>query len=230
MLRPATLLWFAVAIAVGLVLYNVKHEVQGLERRLVELNRAIATTRERIHVLEAEWSLLNEPERLRALASRHLELEPMRPAQFVDQAVIASLPAALPRSGEAEVAASPGSGRAAQAAAPAATPVPAPRPAEARREAQPGTQPPSRLAPPREEPLPRPREAAPAPRRDLEAGAPRPLLPGTSPPPAARPPTPVIPVAAPPTAPPPRASHSALGAPAPALPPPVPIRRGADAN
>jgi len=229
MLRLATLFWMAVAIAVGLLLYNVKHEVQGLEQRLARTNRAIHATQERIHVLEAEWSLLNEPERLRALASRHLDLVPMRPAQFVEPAAIAALPAAAPRADTAVAAAADDERPRVSPAQPtAAQPPPAARPAEARREVRPG-EPPSRLAPQREEPLPPPRQAAPQPRRELEAGAPRPLLPAAEPGAAARPAQPVVPVAAP--APPQqRAAASALGVPAAALPPPVPIQRRAVGN
>jgi hypothetical protein len=220
MLRLATLLWMALAIAVGLLLYNVKHEVQGLEQQLARLNRAIHATQERIHVLEAEWSLLNEPERLRALANRHLDLVPMRPAQFVEPAAIAALPVAVPRADPA-VAAAPAEGRPQPASASA--PGAAPRQAETRRDLRPG-EPAARLAPQREEPLPPPRQAAPPPRRELEAGAPRPLLPSAAPGPAAA----LMPVAAPaqlPPQPPRPATGSSLGAPAAALPPPVPVQR-----
>jgi hypothetical protein len=229
MLRLATLFWMAVAIGVGLLLYNVKHEVQGLEQLLVRTNRAIHATQERIHVLEAEWSLLNEPERLRALSSRHLDLVPMRPAQFVEPAAIAALPAAAPRADTAVAEAETGRPQPAATAA-SATPPTAARPAEQRREPRTG-EPPSRLAPQREEPLPPPRQAAPQPRRELEAGAPRPLLPGAAPAASPRPAMPVVPVAAPsvapplPSAPPRPTTTSSLGAPAAALPPPVPVQR-----
>jgi len=217
MLRLATLFWMAVAIAVGLLLYNVKHDVQRLEQQLARTNRAIAEAHERIHVLQAEWSLLNEPERLRSLAERHLELAPMRPSQFVELSAIAALPAAADRS-------------LAGAAPQPAEPQPAARPAAAPRAPE---QPPARLAPQREEPLPPPRQAAPQPRRELEAGAPRPLLPpaGAAPrtAPAAPPATPVA-VAVPQPAPaaiaaPRPPTGSALGGQAASLPPPVPVRR-----
>jgi hypothetical protein len=237
MLRLGMLFWMLVAIGVGLLLYNVKHEVQGLEQDLARINREIGTTHERIHVLHAEWSLLNEPERLRTLSERHLDLVPMRPAQFVDATAIASLPVAGPRGGTAvakaehEATPQPVATRAAPAAPPPATRPQAeqrrpPRAAEARPE-----EPPARLAPPREEPLPPPRQVAPTPRRELEAAAPRPLMPAS---PAAQPraPTPVVAVsAAPPPQQPARApSASSLGGPAVSLPPPVPFSRPQGGN
>lgn len=227
MLRLGMLFWMVVAIGVGLLLYNVKHEVQGLEQQLAQTNRRITAAHERIHVLHAEWSLLNEPERLRTLSERHLELVPMRPSQFVDTRAIASLPVAAPRADTALAAAEPAP--APQPVASRAAPPPEPRrqaeprrpqrPAEARQE-----EPPARLAPQREEPLPPPRQAAPTPRRELEAGAPRPLMPGTPPP--------VVAVSAtPPPAQPARApAASSLGGPAASLPPPVPFSRPAGGN
>ncbi|WP_456305149.1 cell division protein FtsL, partial [Elioraea rosea] len=144
MLRLATLFWLALAVAVGLLLYNVKHEVQGLEQHLARTNRAIAATHERIHVLHAEWSLLNEPDRLRALATRHLDLVPVRPAQLVQPQVIAALPEAQPHGTTALAEATPPP---AAAAAPPAQPASTPRVAEEK---------PARIAPRREEPLPPP--------------------------------------------------------------------------
>jgi hypothetical protein len=238
MLRLGTLIWMVIAIGVGLLLYNVKHEVQGLEQHLAQTNRRITEVHARIHVLHAEWSLLNEPERLRTLTDRHLDLVPMRPTQFVDATAIALLPPARPR-------AEPGTALA--AAEPAATPQPvatrtpaaaqadARRQAEQRRPQRPAEarpeELPARLAPPREEPLAPPR--APTPRRELEAAAPRPLMPAT--PVAAVTGAPAATAGAPATAPPAApaaapASGSSLGRPAVALPPPVPFGRPQGGN
>ncbi len=233
MLRLGMLFWMAAAIGVGLLLYNVKHEVQGLEQQLARTNRAIETTHERIHVLHAEWSLLNDPERLRALSERHLDIVPMRPAQFVGATAIAALPVASPRADTALAAAEP-----ATAAQPVASRSPAATaragaPADARQETRQG-EPPARLAPQREEPMAPPRQAPPPPRRELEAGAPRPLMPGAPMPGTAGTPPrpPVVAVsAAPPPPPPARApAASSLGAPAVALPPPVPFSRPQGGN
>ncbi|MBR0682169.1 hypothetical protein GXW74_16875, partial [Roseomonas eburnea] len=83
MIRPLTLVTLAAAAGAGLYLYQVKHSVSQLDRELREINRRTEQARERTQVLRAEWALLNEPDRLRQVAQRHLTLEPMAPAQFV---------------------------------------------------------------------------------------------------------------------------------------------------
>ncbi len=77
MMRPSTLLFALLAGALTLTLFAVKSEVQHLEGEIIQLDRAIAADREAIHVLEAEWSHLNNPDRLRPLVKRHLELVPI---------------------------------------------------------------------------------------------------------------------------------------------------------
>ncbi len=73
----STCLWLALAALVGFGLFHVKYEVQRLESELHQLNGVILTEQRQIHVLEAEWSYLNRPERLSGLARRHLDLVPM---------------------------------------------------------------------------------------------------------------------------------------------------------
>jgi hypothetical protein len=82
MIRPTTLLWVGLAGAVGFGLFQLKHEVQELEDEMFRLNRAVIAEQQAIHVLKAEWSYINQPERLQALAARHLDLRPMKPEQF----------------------------------------------------------------------------------------------------------------------------------------------------
>ncbi|MCA3264363.1 MAG: hypothetical protein ING44_20660 [Telmatospirillum sp.] len=82
MIRLATLLWIAIAGVMGYGLYQLKHEVMSLESELGRLNRQIVREQENIHVLRAEWAYTNQPQRLQALAQRHLDLAPMNPRQF----------------------------------------------------------------------------------------------------------------------------------------------------
>ncbi|MCZ6605745.1 MAG: hypothetical protein O7A03_11465, partial [Alphaproteobacteria bacterium] len=92
MMRPATLmLLMLVAGAVGAVFF-VSHEVSVLDDRLAELNAKIKTDYRALHVLHAEWSYLNEPRRLEALAWRHLDLVPLAGRQLSRR----SSPAAAP--------------------------------------------------------------------------------------------------------------------------------------
>jgi cell division protein FtsB len=70
-------------------LYNGVHRVKAQEQALVKLKSQLAQEAEAIRVLKAEWSYLNQPERLQALARRHLALAPTGASQIT---VLASLP------------------------------------------------------------------------------------------------------------------------------------------
>jgi cell division protein FtsL len=74
MIRPAMILIVLLAASLGVTLFIVKYQVQDLENQLVRINREITNDHQSIHVLKAEWSHLNEPNRLRGLAERHLGL------------------------------------------------------------------------------------------------------------------------------------------------------------
>jgi hypothetical protein len=100
MIRRVTLLGMILAIAGGVGLFLLKHEVQSMESRLAEVRRGIFQDQQATHVLKAEWTYLNDPARLRDLAARHLDLKPIRATQIVS---IDSLPRreAVPASIEA---------------------------------------------------------------------------------------------------------------------------------
>lgn len=76
--------------AVGL--YLVKHVVEDVQRDVASLEVQVASEDESLHLLNAEWAYLNRPERLHALADRHLTLQPLDSRQIQDVGV---LPAAF---------------------------------------------------------------------------------------------------------------------------------------
>jgi len=82
MIRLTTLIWLALASLAGIGLFQVKYRVQSLEGDLGQINRQILRDQEAIHVLGAEWSLLNEPARIADMSRRHLELTPFTAAQL----------------------------------------------------------------------------------------------------------------------------------------------------
>lgn len=222
-MRASTLVWGGLAVLAGLFLYQVKHDVQVLEEELAGVNRHILASQDRIHVLRAEWSLLNDPVRLGALARRHLALAPMRPDQFVAPAEIAGR-VALYRPPAPEPAVPAGPPAVAIAAAEPALPLPPPLPDEPpapRRmlATRPAPAPAAPAAPVRTAPPPVPAAAAPPAPAPVQVARP---APAEAPPPvrtAALPRAVPAAVAAP-------AAVSALGAPAAALPPPVPRPAG----
>ncbi len=64
-------------------LYVVKHDTRAAARELDTLAKAIEDERDSLQLLRAEWAMRNEPERLKRLSERHLELEPVSPRQIV---------------------------------------------------------------------------------------------------------------------------------------------------
>lgn len=90
MIRRANLVWVLVAVAMGFFLFEMKYAVQRRERDLEQVNERVLRNRESIHVLKAEWSYLNRPERLRELSEKHLHMAPVGPRQIV---TFADLPA-----------------------------------------------------------------------------------------------------------------------------------------
>jgi hypothetical protein len=165
--------------------------------------------RERTQILRAEWALLNEPDRLRQVAQRHLALEPMAPAQFIREAELdRRLPAARAFAGPPSLFGPP--------EVPAAAPevLMIPRSVAAAPVAQPAAS----------------ANPAPAP-RTIPAEAPPRLSAAAVPPPVSRPAPPprmmVTPAVhlAPAAPPPPAVVTSALGSASGALPPPVPLPR-----
>lgn len=82
MVRGITILWAILALLAGVGLFLLKHDVQTKEDQLARLNRKISADRSAIHVLQAEWTYLNSPDRLRELAARYLpEMQPMKSDQ-----------------------------------------------------------------------------------------------------------------------------------------------------
>lgn len=209
MIRPLTLVSLIVAAGAGLHLYQVKHSVSMLDRELREVNRQTEVVRERTQILRAEWALLNEPDRLRQVAQRHLALEPMAPAQFIREAELERrLPAARAFAGPPSLFGPP--------EAPAVAPevLMIPRPVAAAPAAQPA-------ASANPAPAPRTVPAEPPPRLSAAAVPPHVSRPAPSPGMMVTPAVHLAPAAPPP----PAVVTSALGGASGALPPPVPLPR-----
>ncbi|MAA97984.1 MAG: hypothetical protein CMN87_20525 [Stappia sp.] len=74
-----------VVLAVGVLaaaasVYNMKHDAERSAEHVSALQKRIDDERERIQLLRAEWSVLNDPSRLQGLVERykdHLHLEPL---------------------------------------------------------------------------------------------------------------------------------------------------------
>lgn len=75
-MRASTLMSAALTVAVGVALFLLKYEVQALEHELVAKQEQIIRDQSAIRVLQAEWTYLNDPERLRRLSEEYLGFRP----------------------------------------------------------------------------------------------------------------------------------------------------------
>jgi hypothetical protein len=82
MIRPITIVAFLMACGSGLYLYQSKHEVQLLDRTIEKAVRDTTALREQSRLLSAEWTMLNDPDRLRQFSDTYLSLKTINPAQF----------------------------------------------------------------------------------------------------------------------------------------------------
>jgi hypothetical protein len=109
MIRPITIVTFLLACGSGLYVYQSKHEVQLLDRTIEKTVRETAALREQSRLLAAEWTMLNDPERLRQFSDAYLNLKSISPTQFIslndlDSKLPAPLPEAPPSTDDTPVA------------------------------------------------------------------------------------------------------------------------------
>ena len=83
MSKRTTFFALALAAVMSLGLFMISYQVHDLEDQLDGLNRDISRDSRAVHVLQAEWAHLNQPERLRDLALAVTDLRPLEPAQLV---------------------------------------------------------------------------------------------------------------------------------------------------
>ena len=92
MMRRTTVLFVFLAAALSLALFSLKYQVAARGGALAALNRPTLADRRATHVLEAEWSYLNDPGRLGDLAARHLGLRPVESEQMGTLSTLSVLP------------------------------------------------------------------------------------------------------------------------------------------
>ncbi len=83
-----------IALSLMLIIFTIaasnymKNSVYRLEDELKEINQTIQTDIETIHILNAEWSKLNNPARLRSLAANHIALNPVKAEQIINYSAL----------------------------------------------------------------------------------------------------------------------------------------------
>jgi hypothetical protein len=83
-LRPSTILWMVVWVVAAFGLYMVKYKVQALKVEVAATEKQLREEKKNLHVLAAEWTFLNRPERLRTLSAKYLDVKPMHGQQLTD--------------------------------------------------------------------------------------------------------------------------------------------------
>ena len=87
--RTATLsLWVTLTCLVGFGMFVMKNQVQTLENEMASIIRNIEEDVKTIHILKAEWSHLNYPSRLRALATKHISLNQVKAEQIINYSAL----------------------------------------------------------------------------------------------------------------------------------------------
>ncbi|NBN63365.1 hypothetical protein GWI72_01825 [Microvirga tunisiensis] len=97
---------FVIAVVIGAaVVFDMKMAAERSAERVAELKRQIVEERDAIRVLRAEWSILNQPDRLQGLVERYgeyLQLQPLDPKQIVKIEDLPVKPVMLEPIGEAD--------------------------------------------------------------------------------------------------------------------------------
>jgi cell division protein FtsL len=83
MIRILHTLAILALIASAVYAYTIKYDTLKHVEQLARLKSNIQREQDTIAVYKAEWQRLNSPERIQALADKHLSLQPLLPLQIV---------------------------------------------------------------------------------------------------------------------------------------------------
>ncbi|WP_026379515.1 cell division protein FtsL [Afifella pfennigii] len=87
MTRLLNLAAIAAALIAAFSVFNLKYQAEGVAQEVADLQRKVDQEREAISLLRAEWSVLNQPDRVEELVERHqeaLRLDHVEPKQLAD--------------------------------------------------------------------------------------------------------------------------------------------------
>lgn len=76
MIRTINVILILAMVSLSVLLYAINYQADSAERAGNALRRQIVQEQEAIRVLRAEWSYLNQPDRLQELSSKYLDLQP----------------------------------------------------------------------------------------------------------------------------------------------------------
>ncbi len=102
MIRLGAIVWLVLVLAAGFTTFKVKYAVQDIEDELNRVRKQTIAEQQEIRVLTAEWTYLNQPERLADLNRRFLALGPIAAKQ--PQRTVADVPLRAPAAPDIVVA------------------------------------------------------------------------------------------------------------------------------
>ena len=82
MMRLVNICVIAALVSAAAYVYKIKFESTRQFERVAKMKAEIRRERDAIAALRAEWSTLDNPSRIQALANRHLALQPIEPRQI----------------------------------------------------------------------------------------------------------------------------------------------------
>ncbi len=83
-MRLLNIIIAAALLLAAAYVYKIKFESTVQAERAAKLRAEIAREHDAIAALRAEWSQIDNPTRIQALARRHLTLKPIEPSQLID--------------------------------------------------------------------------------------------------------------------------------------------------
>ena len=104
-MRKTAILWLVLAALCGGILFQTSQRVNDGRARLADINAVLKKEDETLRVLQAEWSYLNQPERLEKLSKKYFGLAPLKGKQFGKVSELEIKPASAQTVETAEVAA-----------------------------------------------------------------------------------------------------------------------------
>lgn len=103
MTRLTIILCCVLALMLSVGLFRITYQVDALEKDLKAITQDIRQEQETIHILEAEWSYLNDPNRLADLTKRYLEMDYTLGGQLIDFDALNDLAPADPADESAQI-------------------------------------------------------------------------------------------------------------------------------
>lgn len=91
-MRKTAMLWLVLAVTCGGMLFQTSQRVTDGRAQLAGIEAAARKEDEHLRVLQAEWSYLNQPDRLEKLSKQYLHLAPLKGKQFAKVADLEQRP------------------------------------------------------------------------------------------------------------------------------------------